>query len=40
MFDPDSSDEEVRAMLRSRLDDLKSGQDRGLSFEDIFEEKP
>ncbi|HEY0947596.1 MAG TPA: addiction module protein [Opitutaceae bacterium] len=33
------SDEEVRAMLRSRLDDLRSGKDRGLSFEDVFREK-
>ena len=30
------SDEEVRTMLRSRLDELRSGKDRGLSFEDIF----
>ena len=33
------SDDELRAMLRSRLADLKSGKDRGLSFEDVFGEK-
>jgi putative addiction module component (TIGR02574 family) len=33
------SDEELTAMLRSRLADLRSGKDRGLSFEDIFGEK-
>lgn len=29
---------EVRAMLRSRLEALKSGQDAGLSFEQVFGE--
>jgi putative addiction module component (TIGR02574 family) len=33
------SDEELRAMLNSRLADLRSGKDRGLSFEDVFGEK-
>jgi putative addiction module component (TIGR02574 family) len=33
------SDEELTTMLRSRLADLRSGKDRGLSFEDIFGEK-
>ena len=33
------SDEELAAMLRSRLADLRSGKDRGLSFEDVFGEK-
>jgi len=33
------NDEELRAMLNSRLADLRSGKDRGLSFEDIFGEK-
>jgi putative addiction module component (TIGR02574 family) len=37
---PDApSDEELTAMLRSRLADLRSGQDRGLSFEEVFGEK-
>jgi putative addiction module component (TIGR02574 family) len=33
------SDDELSALLRSRLADLKSGKDRGLSFDDIFGEK-
>ena len=33
------SDEEVAAMLRNRLADLRSGKDCGLSFEDVFGEK-
>lgn len=33
------SDEELKAMLRARLADLKSGEDRGLSFEEVFGEK-
>ena len=33
------TDEQLAAMLRSRLADLRSGKDRGLSFEDIFGEK-
>ena len=36
--DSGPSDEEVRAMLKSRLDDLRSGKDRGQSFEDVFGE--
>ena len=34
------SDDEIRAMLRSRLDDLKSGRDAGMSFEEVFGERP
>jgi len=33
------SDEEIRAALRSRLEDLKSGRDPGMSFVDVFGEK-
>ena len=33
------SDEELTAMLRSRLADLQSGKDRGLSFNEVFDEK-
>ena len=33
------SDEELAAMLRSRFADLRSGKDRGLSFEEVFGEK-
>ena len=33
------SDEELTSMLRTRLSDLRSGKDRGLSFDDIFGEK-
>jgi putative addiction module component (TIGR02574 family) len=33
------TDEELAAMLRSRLTDLRSGKDRGFSFEDVFGEK-
>ena len=36
--DTGPSDEEVRAMLKSRLDDLRSGKDRGQSFEEVFGE--
>lgn len=36
LSDDGRSDEETREMLRSRLDDLKSGRDRGLSFEEVF----
>jgi putative addiction module component (TIGR02574 family) len=32
------SDDEIRAMLRTRLADLRSGKDAGLSFEDVFGE--
>ena len=33
------SDEELRAMLRSRLAELRSGKDAGMSFEEVFGEK-
>lgn len=33
------TDAEIQAMLRARLDELKSGQDQGLSFETVFGEK-
>jgi putative addiction module component (TIGR02574 family) len=33
------TDEELRAMLRSRLADLESGKDAGMSFEEVFGEK-
>ena len=32
------SDDEIRALLRSRLDDLKTGRDPGMSFEEVFGE--
>ena len=37
--DDGKSDEEIAAALRARLADLKSGKDRGLSFEEVFGEK-
>ncbi len=33
------TDEEIRSMLRTRSEDLKSGKDRGMSFEEVFGEK-
>ena len=33
------TDDEIRALLRARLADLKSGKDGGLTFEEIFGEK-
>ena len=33
------TDDEIRAVLRSRLADLKSGKDAGLTFEEVFGEK-
>jgi hypothetical protein len=33
------SDEELTAMLRSRLADLQSGKDGGLSFNEVFGEE-
>jgi len=30
------SDDELKEMLRSRLADSESGEDPGLSFEDVF----
>ena len=32
------SDEKICAMLKSRFDDLRSGKDRGQSFEEVFGE--
>jgi putative addiction module component (TIGR02574 family) len=37
--DDGRSEEEIRTMLRTRLEDLKSGRDPGLSFEQVFGEK-
>lgn len=37
--DDGRSDEEIRMMLRSRLEGLKSGGDAGMSFEEVFGEK-
>ncbi len=37
--DDGRSDDEIKLMLRTRLEDLKSGRDAGLSFEDVFGEK-
>jgi putative addiction module component (TIGR02574 family) len=34
-----ATDEELSAMLRSRLADLRSGKEAGLSFDDVFGEK-
>jgi len=33
------SDDEIKTMLRTRLADLKSGRDKGMSFEEVFGEK-
>ena len=33
------SDAEICALLSSRFDDLKSGADDGMSFEEVFSEK-
>ncbi|MFZ5494091.1 MAG: addiction module protein [Verrucomicrobiota bacterium] len=33
------SDDEIRAMLRSRFEDLKSGKDKGLAFDEVFGER-
>jgi putative addiction module component (TIGR02574 family) len=32
-------DDQIRDDLRARLDDLKSGRDPGMSFEEVFGEK-
>jgi uncharacterized membrane-anchored protein len=32
------SDEEIRTMLKSRFEKLRSGEDRGMSFEEVFGE--
>lgn len=37
--DDGRSDQEIREMLRSRMDDLKNGRDAGASFEEVFGEK-
>lgn len=34
------SDDEIKRMLRDRADALRSGQDVGLSFEQVFGEAP
>ena len=34
------SDDQIRHELRTRLEDLKSGRDPGMSFEEVFGEKP
>lgn len=34
------TDEQIREMLKERLDDLKTGRDPGLSFEEVFGEVP
>ncbi|MCX6956574.1 MAG: addiction module protein [Verrucomicrobia bacterium] len=36
--DPGLIDDEVRALLKSRLDDLRSGKDPGQTFEQVFGE--
>lgn len=33
------TDDEIRNVLRARLDDLKSGRDPSMSFEEVFGEK-
>ncbi len=38
--DDGRSDDEIRSMLRSRLDDLLARRDPGLGFEDVFGDKP
>jgi len=37
--DDGRSDDQIRAELRSNLEDLKSGRDPGMSFEEVFGEK-
>lgn len=37
--DDGRTDDEIRNALRSRLDDLKSGRDPGMTFEEVFGEK-
>lgn len=37
--DDGRTDAQIRGELRSRLEELKSGRDPGMSFEDIFGEK-
>lgn len=38
--DDGRSDDQIRVELRSRLEDLKSGRDPGMSFEEVFGDKP
>jgi putative addiction module component (TIGR02574 family) len=38
--DDGRSDDEIRSMLRSRLEDLQTGRDAGLGFEEVFGDKP
>jgi len=33
------SDDEIRGMLRSGLEDLRSGRDAGMTFEEVFGER-
>ena len=37
--DDGRSDDQIRGELRARLDDLKSGRDPGMSFEEVFGER-
>jgi len=38
-LDSDSqTDAEIKSMLRARLEDLKSGRDKGMTFEEVFGE--
>ncbi len=38
--DDSRSDDELREMLQARLADLVSGKDSGVTFEEVFGEKP
>ena len=38
--DDGRTDDQIRGELRSRLEDLKSGRDPGMSFEEVFGDKP
>ncbi len=38
--DDGRTDHQICEELRSRLDDMKSGRDPGMSFEEVFGEKP
>lgn len=38
--DDGRTDDEIRSELWKRLDGLKSGKDQGMSFEEVFGEKP
>jgi putative addiction module component (TIGR02574 family) len=39
VIDDGRSDQQIRDDLQARLNDLKSGRDPGMSFEEIFGEK-